>query len=209
VPDAERQAREAALAFIASPGEARVLAGVVASREAALLARTGRKDDARAMAELAAPLLSTPGEVPGIWAARCDELRAALDDVRTPCENCGSVCNVSALDRAAGYWVHYWCGHMNALQASGDAPDDGRARAAAKPPAKRPHSWENVIAYEPAERSRVRVHRCVTCGSTRHVYASEHTFPAVSQVQYTRVGVAGTDVDEPPCRRRRASRRAS
>ena len=78
VPDAERQAREASLAFIASPGEARVLAGVVASREAALLAHAGRKDDARAMAELAAPLLSGPGDMPSIWAARCDELRAEL-----------------------------------------------------------------------------------------------------------------------------------
>jgi len=78
VPDPERQAREASLAFIASPGDARVLAGVVASREAALLARAGRKDDARAMADLAAPLLSGPGDMPSIWAARCDELRAEL-----------------------------------------------------------------------------------------------------------------------------------
>ena len=78
VPHAERQARDAALAFIASPGESKALAGVVASREAGLLARSDRKDDARAMAELAAPLLSGPGEVPSIWAARCDELRAEL-----------------------------------------------------------------------------------------------------------------------------------
>jgi cellulose synthase operon protein C len=78
VPDAERQAREAALAFVASPGESRGLAGIVAGREAAWLSRAGRTDDARAMAELAAPLLSVAGEVPSIWAARCDELRAEL-----------------------------------------------------------------------------------------------------------------------------------
>ncbi|HUQ83099.1 MAG TPA: peptidoglycan-binding domain-containing protein [Gemmatimonadaceae bacterium] len=78
VPEAERQAREASLAFIATPGDARVLAGVVATREATLLARSGRKDDARAMADLAAPLLAVAGEVPSIWSARCDELRADL-----------------------------------------------------------------------------------------------------------------------------------
>ena len=78
VAEGERQSRHACRALIANPGDTRALAGVVASREAIDAAGAGRADDARALAEAAASLLASPGEVAGIWAARCDELRAEL-----------------------------------------------------------------------------------------------------------------------------------
>jgi peptidoglycan hydrolase-like protein with peptidoglycan-binding domain len=55
-----------------------MLAGMIACGDAIALAATGKSDDARAMAEVAASLLSSAGEMAGVWAARCDALRAEL-----------------------------------------------------------------------------------------------------------------------------------
>jgi tetratricopeptide (TPR) repeat protein len=78
VPETDRRSREAARALVADPGECRTLAGIVACREAIRLAAAKKNDDALAMAEAAAPLLWTRGEVSSVWAAKCDELRAQL-----------------------------------------------------------------------------------------------------------------------------------
>jgi len=78
VPEPERQSRQAVSALIADPGDYRTLAGIMAVREASRLAREGADDAARAMADTAAPLLSARGELPSVWAAQCDELRAQL-----------------------------------------------------------------------------------------------------------------------------------
>ena len=76
VPETQRQSRAAVSALIANPGEYRTLAGIVASREAAHLAREGKREESRMMAEAAAPLLSPRGELPSFWSAQCDDLRA-------------------------------------------------------------------------------------------------------------------------------------
>jgi len=78
VPEHARHSREACRALIASPGEHRLLAGTMACRDALAMAAAGRTDDARATAEVAASLLASGGEMAGIWAARCDALRAEL-----------------------------------------------------------------------------------------------------------------------------------
>jgi hypothetical protein len=78
VPETDRRSREAARALVADPGEYRTLAGIVACREAIRLAAAKKNDEALAMAEAAAPLLWTRGEVSSVWAAKCDELRAQL-----------------------------------------------------------------------------------------------------------------------------------
>ena len=78
VPDAARNTRDARRALIENPGDARMLAGIIAYREASRLWALGDRDDARALAETAASLLNTPGEPVNVWAAACDGLLAEL-----------------------------------------------------------------------------------------------------------------------------------
>jgi tetratricopeptide (TPR) repeat protein len=78
VPDAARNTRDARRRLIDDPGDARMLAGIVAYREASRLVAAGDRDQARTLAKTAASLLNSPGESVNVWAAACDGLLAEL-----------------------------------------------------------------------------------------------------------------------------------